>query len=86
MVAVVPIQHIQTAVGADFQCDWHEPGIVGGEQVRLGFCQVVAPSLVSRSTFKAAVDVADDHSLAILSGNASVSRLTIPQYAVFWCP
>ena len=59
MVAVVPVQDVQAAVGAGFLDDGHEPGVVGRQEVRLGQALVRRTVLLQPvAVDAAAVDVA----------------------------
>jgi hypothetical protein len=69
MIAVIPIEDIHGAVGADFERDGHEPGIVGGKKIRLGGGAISgAVAMEAIDIDAAAVNVADVDEAAIFFG------------------
>ena len=68
VIAVVPVEDVQAAVGADLLRHRHEPGVVGGQEVGTRSCaEYVEPSRVQLVDVDAvAVDVAHVEPFAIL--------------------
>ena len=69
VIAVVPVEDVEAAVGADFLRHRHEPDVVGGQEIGLGAGDVgraVAGQHVAVDA--AAVDIARVEPIAILLG------------------
>src|SRR5205085_8594300 len=64
----VPVQDIEATVRTYLQRDGHEPGIISGEQIRLGFGQVSrAVALEPIQIEASAMKIADHDTFAVLA-------------------
>ena len=86
VIAIVPVEDVQAAIGAGLLHDGHEPGVVGREKVGLAGGEVGAAAALELVAVDAvAVDVAHVELLAVLLGigvaieevNAAVGGLLV---------